>query len=111
MDDSYLELQDRFEELLGNQNVYFEPPPGTHMKFPCIRFKRASFDPRWANNNVYIMNQMYEAILIYKTPNSPLPMKMAQQPLCSHIRQYTADNLTHDVYHIYLKGGNQNGKT
>lgn len=111
MDDSYLELQELFEEILGNTNVYFEPPPGTHMKFPCIRFKRIGFEPGWANNNVYIMNQQFEAILIYKTPNSPLPMKMAMLPLCSHVRQYTADNLTHDVYHIYLKKGGKTNET
>lgn len=108
MDDSYLELQDRFEEVLGNTNVYFEPPPGTRMKYPCIRFKRVKFDPRWANNNVYLMNQRFEATLIYKTPNSPLPAKMALLPLCSHDHHYTADNLSHDVYTIYLKGGKTN---
>lgn len=111
MDNSYLELQALFEEVLGNTNVYFEPPPGTIMKYPCVRFRRMNFESAYANNHVYILRQKFEAVLIYKTPNSCLPIKIARLPLCVHIRQYTADNLTHEVYHIYLKGGIQNAET
>ena len=39
-----LNLHDEFIQILGTQNVYFQPPASTKLKYPCIIYKIASRD-------------------------------------------------------------------
>lgn len=90
------------KEDIGVPNVYYEPPPGTKMRYPCVRFQRNRFDTFRADNLVYKLNESFQVILIYSEPDSPFPAMIAMLPLCRHDRHYTADNLSHDVYTIYI---------
>lgn len=95
------ELIDHFKRVVGIPNVYYEPPENTKMKYPCVRFQRRRFSTQQADNINYIVNEQFEATLIYKAPDSPLPKRLLiNTPMCSHDRHYTADNLSHDVYII-----------
>lgn len=96
-----LELQRTLEELLGSKNVYFETPPDFTMRYPCIRYKRSRYDTSHANNHPYRITSMYELTYIYKDPDDEVVYWLAQLPMCRHDRQYTANNLTHDVFTIY----------
>lgn len=83
-------------------HVYYEPPPGTKMRYPCVRFRRNQFAPTWASNRVYHLDESFQLTLIYSDPDSEFPAKIAQLPMCRHDRHYTSDNLSHDVYIIYV---------
>lgn len=96
-----LELQKTFEELLGSKNVYFEPPPNFKMAYPCIRYSRSRFDVRHADNRPYKLTACYEVTYIYNDPDDDMVYWITQLPLCRHDRQYTSNNLTHDVFTIY----------
>ena len=96
-----LNLQTELENLLGSRNVYFQPPANVQMKYDAIRYSRKNIQNRFANNSVYNQRDCYELIVIYKNPDSDLPRKISQLPLCSFDRHYTADNLNHDVFTIY----------
>lgn len=95
------ELIAHFKMVVGIPNVYYEPPENTKMKYPCVRFQRRRFSSQSADNINYIVHEQFEATLIYKSPDSPLPRRLLMStPMCSHDRHYTADNLSHDVYII-----------
>lgn len=96
-----LNLDDKFREILGTGNVYFNPPESVKMKYDAIRYTRKKIESRFANNSAYMQNDCYEVIAIYRDPDSDLPKKILQLPMCSHDRQYVADNLYHDVFTIY----------
>lgn len=96
-----LSLQALFEELLGSRNVYYDPPESVKMQYDAIRYSRKKIDNTFANNSVYKQDDTYEVIVIYRNPDSDLPRRVSQLPMCTHDRHYVADNLHHDVFTIY----------
>ncbi len=96
-----IELQTILEELLGSENVYFQPPENLKMEYDCIRYSRTKIKPVFANNHPYILHDCYQVVAIYRNPDSDLPRKIALLPMCSHDRHYTADNLYHDTFILY----------
>lgn len=100
--DRRIELQRLLEGILGSKNVYFEPPEGTKMAYPCIRYRRVRYDARHADNRPYILIPRYELTFIYRDPDNETTYKLAQLPSCTHDRSYTSDNLSHDTYTLYF---------
>ena len=96
-----LNLDNKFREILGNGNVYFNPPESVKMQYEAIRYSRKTIENEFANNSVYKQDDCYEVIAIYRNPDSDLPRKISRLPKCSHDRQYVVDNLIHDVFTIY----------
>lgn len=99
---SRLNLQDELENLLGNENVYFQPPESLRMSFPCIRYELSNIRPFRANNKAYAIHKAYSVTHIYKDPDSDLINDfLTNFQMCDHDRHYTSDGLHHDVYTIY----------
>lgn len=97
-----LELHSLLVSTLGSGNVYFQPPESLQMKYPCIVYSRNRTDDKFADNKRYLHKKRYSVKVIDKNPDSAIPDKIAQLPLCSFDRHYTADNLNHDVYNLYF---------
>ena len=53
-------------------NVYFQPPSGTMLKYPCIVYKLQDITDRRADNLRYIEHRSYEVTVIDRDPNSEL---------------------------------------
>lgn len=96
------ELQTLLENILGTRNVYFQPPENLRMNYPCIVYNRDDADTKFANNNPYSYQKRYQVIVVDRDPNSATPDKIAQLPMCTFNRFYTADNLNHDVFNLYF---------
>ena len=97
-----LNLQTTLENILGSRNVYYQPPESVKMQYPAIVYFRNSIENNHANDLVYNQNVSYEIIVIYKDPDSEIPLAVSQLPLCKFNRRYTADNLYHDVFTLYF---------
>mgnify|MGYP003298287533 FL=1 len=97
-----LELQALLEDVLGSENVYFDPPENVKMNYPAIKYSRSKIDNTFAINSVYKQDLRYEVIAIYKDPDSDLPLKISRLPKCKHDRPYVSDNLYHDVFTLYF---------
>ena len=96
-----LDLQATLENILGSRNVYYDPPESVKMQYDAIRYSRKRIDTRFANNSVYKQNDCYEVIAIYRDPDSDIPRKISNLPMCRHDRYYISDNLHHDVFTLY----------
>ena len=83
------------------KNVYYQPPAGTVMKYPAIRYTRTSIDQIYADNNHYHNENCYEVIVIDRNPESPIVNELLKLSMCKYLRHYTADGLNHDVFAIY----------
>lgn len=97
-----LELHEKLCEILGSRNVYFQPPESVKMTYPAIRYSRDDIDDIYADDLSYVQSPTYQIIVIDPNPDSEIPMKIKQLPMCTYDRHYAADNLNHDVFTIYL---------
>lgn len=98
---SRLEFDAILRNLLGSNNVYFQPPSSVKMKYDAIVYELDDIDVRHADNIPYLATRRYRVTLITKNPDNPLSDEIAKLPLTQFNRFYTADNLNHYVYIIY----------
>ena len=98
---SRLKLQTLLETLLGSRNVYFQPPTNLKMQYPCIVYSKDVGSTRFADDNPYMRLKRYSVTYIDPNPDSEMPDKIAELPMCIQDRPYVADNLNHDVYKLY----------
>ena len=87
--------------LMGTNNVYFQPPESVKMDYPCIVYKRSFVATKFASDFPYVYETEYQLTVIDRDPDSEIPGKVVILPKCSFVRHYTVDNLNHDVYKLY----------
>ena len=97
-----IELHNKLCELLGSDNVYFQPPENVKLKYDCIVYHKADVVTRHANNKMYQHMRRYEVTIIYKDPDNDIAKKLLEHFMYSGFeRHFTSDNLNHDVLSIY----------
>jgi hypothetical protein len=96
------DLHTLLKQLLQTNNVYFQPPPTVKMDYPCIVYKRDNATTIFAGDKPYNNMKRYQIIVIDRDPDSDIPTKVAELPMCTFNRFYTADNLNHDVYNLFF---------
>lgn len=90
------------QTIMGEHEVYFQPPTNVEMTFPCIVYKRARADTKFADNSPYLHTKRYTVTVIDRNPDSEFPDKVASLSMCSHSTFFTKDNLNHDVFDVYF---------
>ncbi len=96
-----LSLQYLLEELLGSENVYFQPPESMKIKYPAIIYGLADIGNTHADDGVYLSRKRYQITLIDADPDSEFVDKLVSLPTCRFDRSYASDNLNHWVVTIY----------
>lgn len=99
--DRRLNLQETLVNILGSNNVYFQPPETTRLQYPCIIYERSDIDKKYADNRTYMSMVRYSITLITRSPESDLVKAILELPYCSYDRYYAADTLNHDVFTLY----------
>lgn len=95
------QLQVILEEILGSDNVYFQPPQSNELSYPCILYSLNAGSTKFANDKPYNIQMGYSVTVIDEDPDSQIPGKVASLPMCTFNRFYTADNLNHTIYNLY----------
>jgi len=95
------ELHELLENVIGNSNVYYQPPASITMQYPAIVYSRSNIDNTHAENKIYKQTYAYDVIVIDYVADSEIVAKVAKLPYCSFNRHYTSDNLYHDSFTIY----------
>ena len=96
------DLQSKLEnEIMGSENVYFQPPATVKMNYPAIVYNLSKIDNTFANNLSYKRARAYQVILIDKNPDSEYVDKILSLPMCSFDRHYKSDNMNHFVFTLY----------
>ena len=101
MNQRRLELQRKLETVLGSRNVYYQPPTGTRLQFPCIVYNLATANDIHANDHIYRRLYRYTLTYISKDPDDPKRDVIDDLPYCAFDRMYVSDNLNHDVFRLY----------
>lgn len=99
---SRLKLHDELKELLGSDNVYFQPPESVKMRYECIRYSRPSIDTLKADDRNYRSVNRYVVYVIGYDPETVVPQKILEHfPMCSFDNSYVSNNLYHFVLTLY----------
>ena len=98
-----LKLDDKLREVLGSDNVYYQPPESVKLKYPCIIYELVDIPISSANDSVYIKSDRYTVTLIHTKPTNDIKDQILTelQPYCRLDRVYVFENLYHYVYTIY----------
>jgi hypothetical protein len=95
------QLQSLLEEVLGTDDVYFQPPNNVQMTYPCIVYHLDDADTKRAGNILYNHTWRYMVTVIDRDPDSTIREGVLNLPLCEFRRHYTKNNLNHDVFDLY----------
>ena len=93
----------KLSELLNEicRNVYFQPPADIKMKYPCIVYELEKTDVTRADNNPYLLYDMYSLKYITRDPDDANRLRFITIPLCTSQKMYIADNLYHHPFELY----------
>lgn len=97
-----LDLDRVLRNIIGESNVYFQPPENVKMIYPCIRYSLYDIQTLHGDNLPYIKSSEYQLILIDPDPDNKYVDALSSLPACNLDRVYTADNLNHYVFTIYI---------
>lgn len=100
--ESRLKLQILLESILGNRNVYYQPPSSIRMSYPAIVYSRNNIDNYHADNSIYKQEKSYNIIVIDEDPDSDIVDKISKLPKCRFNSHYVSDNLNHDSFTLYF---------
>lgn len=102
--DRRLELHELLLAIMDEdeKNVYYQAPPNTGMKYPCIKYDLDDLEVSFADNKPYKRVKRWEIMVIDSNPDSDIWERIAALPMCTFDRKYTAENLYHFVLHIYF---------
>ena len=95
------ELHQKLVEILGSKNVYYQPPEGFKMNYPCIVYERHGISNKHANDKVYLEPVRYRATIIDANPDSAIVAKMNNLRYAKFVRHYAVNQLNHDIFDIY----------
>ena len=96
------EVQELLEGILGSSNVYFQAPPNTGMKYPCIVYRFSNFNRRDADNKPYLLTGRWEVHHMYKSIKHDIKTDMLfAAPYVTFDRRIVTDGVYNDYYTIY----------
>ena len=96
-----VQLHRKLESVLGTRNVYFQPPTGLKLNFPCIVYHLDMAHDMHADNKIYRRLYRYSLTYITKDPDDPKRDAIDDLQYCAFNRFFVSDNLNHFVYTIY----------
>lgn len=83
-------------EILGSDNVYFQPPESIKLKYPCIIYRKSTVLKANANNRAYKLDNGYGVTVIDKNPDSQIHLELMKRfPMSALNSFFQSDNLNH----------------
>lgn len=95
-------LREILREKTGQENLYYQPPEGMRLRYPCILYKRSGPRTRQADDQVYSQLWQYTVTIVDRKPDSPVTEELAGWVNARYERFFVADNLYHDVFTITI---------
>lgn len=97
-----IDLDNKLRELLGTDQVYFQPPATLRVRYPAIIYSFDNNQEVFADDSKYLKHKRYSITLIDKDPESPIADNLDLLPFCKLSNVFVTDNLYHWVYRIHI---------
>lgn len=95
-------LHEELVYLLGNNNVYFQPPSSVTLKYPCIIYSLSRTDTARADNKNYIKTNEYHVKHIFKSLTNELKDQLLDNfQMISHDNRFIAEGLYNDDFTLF----------
>lgn len=97
------ELNQKLCDILGTNNVYFQPPETLKLNYPCIIYKKQAPDTKYADDLNYFRTKRYQITVVDKNPDSDIADRIAAS--FENIREensFTSNNFYHTVLILYF---------
>ena len=100
------DLSPVFKQILASKydryKVYYQPPAGQKIEYPCIIYQKANYSVDYADDQVYRRDTHYTVTLISSdADNEDVIEQLLELQYCSFDRRFISDNLYHDVFDLY----------
>lgn len=96
-----LRLHNKLKSVSGLNNLYYSPPEGMRMKFPCIVYDLAGSPTSHADNLPYARNLEWTIKIFDEDPDSPIASIFFEQPKCRFDRTISADGMIQFIFTLY----------
>lgn len=93
-----LALNKELEKTPGCSKVYYTPPTGMEMEYPCIAYELAGSQRRFADNIPYFVKLQWTVTVIDEDPDSQLANIFMNKANCSFVTKYSVSDLNHFVF-------------
>lgn len=103
-------LHDILCEVIGGpfpdnkSHVYFNPPNGKQLRYPCITYSYTNNLDDFADNIHYRSSKRYTVTIIDEDPDSKIPERLIKLPYCISDRNFDTEGLSHFVYTLFYSG-------
>ena len=95
-------LQDELEELLGSEEVHFQPPESKKLTYPCIVYVRGKDMNLRADNRQYHRFDRYNLTYMTRDPDDEMINKLSSHfRSCSLVGSNRKDYLNMYHYDLY----------
>jgi hypothetical protein len=71
-------LDKELRDILGSNNVYYQPDLNVRLKYPCIIYRLTEPGLTPADDSIYMYRNRYELTVIFKDPDSDLPERVVK---------------------------------
>lgn len=90
-------------ESTDTGKVYFQPPSGTKLTYPCWVIERTTAYQPKANDRTYLFRPGYKCMYMNRTEPDPEVLNLISRRYanCTYQNHYVVDNIHHDVFLIY----------
>lgn len=96
------ELGKKLREILGTDNVYFQPPNNTKINYPCIIYNKERQKISNSDDIHYLAFDKYEVLVIDRNPDSEIVNNICSSFDYSRVeRHFVKDNLNQTTLTIY----------
>lgn len=85
-------------EVLGSRYVYFQPPTGVKMEYPCIVYAVEGSHRLDADNKIYGRKRRYKLTHITRDPDDQTPLRIEEMRYC----RLTAITVVNRLYHTHF---------
>lgn len=87
----------------SRKNIYFQPPAGFKIEYPCIIYSEVMPDMIKANNMNYVITKQYRVTVIDRNPDTTIPFLISSKfQMCRILDRSIIDNLNHIYLEIYF---------
>jgi hypothetical protein len=102
MKERRLKAYDILSNVLGSDQVYYDPPESVKMKYPCFVYTLSKINKTEANNSSYLQHSRFDITFIRKQADSEVVDRLLHVKYCEHNRTFKSNDLYHDVFTLYI---------
>lgn len=103
MQNNRLKLHSELVNILGSNNVYFQPPESVKINYPAIIYSRSDIDNKYADDSIYDKTIKYQVTIVDHNPDSEIVNRMTSFKFAVYDRHYIVNGLNHDQFTVHYK--------